>query len=173
MVNKSELLYVVDEYDVAIPPRPRHETHALGLWHRTAHIWIINDKKQLICQKRSINKDQYPGLWEPFVGGHIGPGDDYFAGAVKEVIEETGIIIEKKDLNLIKIYKDHETREYRGVFYYKWNGNFEDIISEPEEVDEVRLVDLNTIKRYLLSSKLNTWSRTGYEEEVLSILHLG
>lgn len=173
MVNKTELLFVVDEYDSPVIPRPRHETHEKNLWHRTAHIWIVNDKKQLLCQKRSAMKDQFPDLWEPFIGGHIGPGDDYFAGAVKEVQEETGIPIEKQQLNLVKIYKDHETYEFRGVFYYRWNGKLDELISEKEEVDEVQWVDIAVLKKYLLNSESVHWCKTGYEKEILTILAQG
>ena len=169
MVNKSELLFVVDEFDVPIEPKPRHETLANGYWHRTAHVWIINNKKQLLCQKRSLLKDMSPGMWEPFISGHIGPGDDYFTGAVKEVREETGIPIVREDLQLVKIYKDYEFNEFRGIFFCRWNGRLDEIVSEADEVDEVRWVPLDLIQQYLVE-QTDKWLHMPYDSEMLSIL---
>jgi isopentenyldiphosphate isomerase len=173
MINKNELLFIVDEYDVPLDPRPRHETLKNGYWHRTAHVWILNDQKQLLCQKRSMLKDIAPGKWEPAIVGHIGPGDDYFTGAIKEVREETGLPLNREDLNLVKIYKDHETKEFRGIFHCRWNGDLNELNSERDEVDAVKWVNLSTLKNYLLYQKTAPWIRPGYEKEMLTVLSQG
>src|SRR5688572_29902322 len=120
MVNKDELLYVVDEHDMPITPVSRHVAFKKGLWRRTAQVWIVNSRKQILCQRRSLKKDMSPGMWEATVAGHLSPGDNYFTGAAREVREETGLPIEAHHLQLLKIYKDHEFHEYRGIFYCKW-----------------------------------------------------
>src|SRR5258708_6652899 len=84
MINSQELLCVVNEYDVPLKPEPRHKVFKKGLWRRTVHVWIVNDKKQILCQRRSILKDSSPGMWEPSVAGHIAPNDNYFSGAVRD-----------------------------------------------------------------------------------------
>jgi isopentenyldiphosphate isomerase len=173
MINSKELLFVVDEFDVPLEPRPRHETLKKGYWHRTAHVWVMNDLRQILCQKRSMLKDMAPGKWEPAVTGHIGPGDDYFTGAIKEVREETGLPLTREDLNLIKIYKDYEMREFRGIFTVNWNGSIDEVISEKEEVDAVKWVSITTLKNYLLYQKSAPWVKPGYEKEMLSILTQG
>ncbi|HKB88064.1 MAG TPA: NUDIX domain-containing protein [Patescibacteria group bacterium] len=167
MVNSDELLCVVDEYDNPIQPRPRHEVFKKGHWRRTAHVWIINSKNQVLCQQRSLKKDMSPGMWEAAVSGHLSPGDDYFSGAVREVEEETGLKIKKSDLNLIKIYKDHKSREYRGIFYCKLDVKTHQIKSEADEVEKVKLIHFRTVKKYLKSHP--SWISDDYQSEVLSI----
>ena len=169
MVNKEELLCVVDEHDVPQTPRSRHHTFKEGLWRRTAHVWIVNDKKQVLCQRRSLKKDMSPGMWEATVAGHLGPGDNYFSGAVREVREETGLPIETHHLELVKIYKDHSFKEYRGIFYCKWNTNIKDIVIEEDEVEEVKLVNISTLKRYM--TKTDSWIKPGYAKEMFAVLH--
>ena len=42
----------------------REKAHAEGIPHRTAHIWIIREKygrTEVLLQKRSMNKDSFPG----------------------------------------------------------------------------------------------------------------
>ncbi len=171
MINTEELLFVVDEFDTPIKPEPRNKVFEKGLWRRTAHVWIINDKKQILCQRRSLLKDSSPGMWEPAIAGHISPDDNYFTGAVRELFEETGIEIAPSDLNLFKIYKDHKFKEYRGIFYYKWNGEIHEIKSEEEEVDQVKFVNLDTLKKYIVYQKHSKWFNSGYEKELLSHLN--
>lgn len=170
MIDTAELLYIVDENNVALAPCTRKETRANGYWCRTVHVWIINNKKELLCQKRSALKDLDPGNWETFVGGHICAGDEYITAAVKEVSEETGIVMEKDKLKLVKIYKDPVSRQFRGIYYYKWNGSSEEIISEADEVDEVKWLHLDQVHTYLITEKHPRWYKPGYEEEILPIL---
>jgi len=170
IVNKNELLCVVDEYDTPLTPRPRHEVFKKGFYRRTVHVWLINDKGQLLCQKRSMKKDTGAGKWEVTVAGHIGPTDNYFTGAAREVREETGLPITVNDLQLVKIYKDHETREYRGVFYCKWNAKPHHIKKEEDEVEEVKFLSIKTLKHYLLYKKHPKWISPGYEREMFSLL---
>ncbi len=171
MINTEELLFVVDEFDTPMKPEPRHKVFKKGLWRRTAHVWIVNDKKQILCQRRSLQKDSSPGMWEPAVAGHISPEDNYFTGAIRELFEETGIEASLNDLNLFKIYKDHRFKEYRGIFYLKWNGKLQEIKSEGEEVDQVKFVKLETLKKYIVYQKHPKWFNSGYEKEILSHLN--
>lgn len=170
MINSDELLYVVDEFDEKLTPQPRHKVFKKGLWRRTAHVWIFNDKKQILCQRRSLKKDMSPGMWEPSVAGHLGPDDNYFTGAIREAYEETGLSINPKDLHLLKIYKDHERKEYRGIFYCNLNIKTHEIKIEEDEVEEVKLVHLKTLKNNLLYKKSDAWISHGYEREMFTAL---
>ncbi len=148
---------------------PRHEAFKKGVFRRTVHVWLVNEKKQILCQKRSLKKDRGAGLWEVTVAGHIGPDDNYYSGAVREVREETGLDISVDDLTLVKIYKDHESREYRGVFHCKLKAEIHEIVREEDEVDEVKLIHVNTLKKHLLYKKSESWIRPGYEKEMFSM----
>lgn len=168
MINSREMLCIVDEHDVPVTPVERKEAFKKGLWRRTAHVWIINDKNQVLCQRRSLKKDLSPGMWEPAVAGHLSPGDNYFTGAVREVREETGLPIEAHHLELVKIYKDHKSREYRAIFVCKWNTDLNKIESEEDEVMDVKSLSINTLKRYIKNSE--SWINHGYEKEIFALI---
>jgi isopentenyldiphosphate isomerase len=42
----------------------KKEAHEKGLWHRAAHVWIINSRKELLIQKRSPVVDNHPNEWD-------------------------------------------------------------------------------------------------------------
>ncbi|HWA51784.1 MAG TPA: NUDIX domain-containing protein [Patescibacteria group bacterium] len=168
MINNQELLYVVDEFDTPQKPQPRKKVFKDGLWRRTVHVWILNNKNQILCQKRSMKKDISPGMWESYAGGHVGHEDEnYFIGAARELSEETGLSVLPKDLDLVKIYKADKFKEYRGIFTFKWDGNIDDLKSEEDEVDEVKFININKVKKYL-QEKDSNWCLPGYEEDIFS-----
>ena len=55
--------------------KEKGKAHEEGDFHRTAHVWIINDKNELLLQKRSANKKSHPNCWDISGAGHIKAGE--------------------------------------------------------------------------------------------------
>ena len=87
----DEIFDVVNERDEVIGQLPRAEVHRQGLKHRAVHILIFNARGELFLQKRSMKKDNFPGVWDSSASGHLDTGEDYDACAIREVREELGI----------------------------------------------------------------------------------
>ena len=87
----DELFDVVDEDDTVQRQERRAVVHAEGLLHRAVHVFAFNKRGELFLQKRSGLKDVHPGLWDSSAAGHLDAGEDYEAGAVREVEEELGV----------------------------------------------------------------------------------
>ena len=106
-------------FDVMRPPRPsfdvywdrpeptgetmtRGKTHLLKRWHRSVHVWLIDPAVGLVAlQKRSPNKDTFPGRWDISAAGHIESGDESRPTAVRELAEELGVICDGSDLRFL------------------------------------------------------------------------
>src|SRR5258708_7805418 len=144
MINGEELLFVVDENNKPLQAKSRSETHAKHLWHRCSHIWIINAKKQILSQKRTLFKDVNPGKWEVHFGGHVKKGEDYINNAIIESKEEIGLDRNKNDMIFFKIYKYLKDKEFQGIFYTSWSNSISDLKLEKEEVEEVKWVESET-----------------------------
>ena len=170
MINKNELLFVVNADNNPSEPKPRHEVHSNGYWHRVSHIWIINSRKEILCQKRSLLKDMNPGKWEPFFGGHMGPNEAYIANAKNELQEELGITVEEKDLQQFMIYKNVHSNEFQGIHYFFWNGDIVSLQLEKEEVDEVKWMSIKDLYETVVTKQDKNWSIMGYEKELLDHL---
>ena len=90
----------------------REKAHAEGIPHRTAHIWIIREKEgrvQILLQKRSQNKDSFPGCYDTSSAGHIPAGVDFEDSALRELREELGLTADCSELNdcgLIRIQSE-------------------------------------------------------------------
>ena len=137
----------IDLYDENNNPlknsKEKTQAHEEGDFHRTAHIWIINDNKELLLQKRSANKKSHPNCWDISGAGHIRTGEDVLDGAIRELKEELGVIAKKNDLHFIatiKSTKNPKNKEFQYVYLLKCNNKIEDYVFEDNEVSEVKYV---------------------------------
>ena len=102
-MTKVEIFDVVDEEDKVLRQETRSKVHRQKLKHRAVHVLIFNKKEQVFLQKRSLNKDSFPGLWDSSAAGHLAAGEDYDVACVREAKEELNIIFENSPERLFKI----------------------------------------------------------------------
>ena len=85
--------------------KEKTQAHEDGNFHRTAHVWIMNDKKELLIQKRSSTKKSHPNFWDISGAGHIRAGETVIEGAIRELKEELGLEVKEEDLQYIATIK--------------------------------------------------------------------
>lgn len=139
-----EYIDIFDENNNPIgEKKEKQQAHEDGNFHRTAHVWIINDKNELLLQKRSTRKKSHPNCWDISGAGHIKAGEAIIDGAIRELKEELGIEIEEKSLQYIttiKSTKNPKNMEFQYVYLLKCNKKIEEYIFEDGEVSEVKYI---------------------------------
>ena len=139
-----ELIDIFDENNNPTEEiKEKQQAHEDGNFHRTAHVWIINNEKELLLQKRSATKKSHPNCWDISGAGHVKAGESVIEGAIRELKEELGIRIKENQLNFITIVKsieNHKNHEFQYVYLLKCNNKIEDYTFEDEEVSEVKYV---------------------------------
>lgn len=163
-----EILDIVDENGMPTGQTVEREiAHQQGILHRTSHVWILrkkDNKIQILLQKRSENKDSYPGCYDISSAGHIPSGVDFLPSAIRELKEELGY--DAKEENLIfsgtrifefqdnfhgKLFHDHQVSRV----YILWvDQEANDFILQEEEVSKVQWFDfddcVNKVKNNLI-----------------------
>lgn len=102
--------------------KEKNKAHEDGNFHRTAHIWIMNNKKELLLQKRSPTQKSHPNCWDISGAGHIRAGEIVLQGAIRELKEELGVSSKEDELNFISIVKstkDPKNCEFGYVYIYQ------------------------------------------------------
>lgn len=93
-----------------------------GLYLRAAELFIQNDKGQLWIPRRNAHKKVAPNGLDYSAGGHVGAGEDYATGLIREIDEELNLVLQPKDLQLLHTFTPATGDPYfRGVFLHKSN----------------------------------------------------
>lgn len=191
-----EWLDVVDENGNPTGERvERSEAHGKGILHRTAHVWLLRRKSEekdvqdnnkeiqdnhrridgveILLQKRSQNKDSYPGCYDISSAGHIPAGVDFIPSALRELEEELGVHAKANELHYCGQRKIHYEDYFHGKYfidnqvsnvYALWlDLEEEQFILQREEVEAVHWMDFaecvkavaeNTIKNCIAMEEL-------------------
>lgn len=154
-MQAMELLDVVDENGMPTGKTVEREiAHKEGIRHRTSHVWILrrqNGETQVLLQKRSRNKDSYPGCYDISSAGHIPSGEGFVKSALRELREELGVHAVADEL----IYCGRRRFEYREAFhgeefwdnqvsnvYALWrNMEYSEFVLQKTEIDTVLWMD--------------------------------
>lgn len=159
MINSDEMLFVVDENNNPIEPKPRVEVHSKGYWHRMVHIWITDDKGNLLCLKRSSNTQQAKGLWASGIGGHVQAKSTEKNTAIREVYEELGIVVNELKLEDVMTVKNELEHEFQSVYIYRWSGNIDILKIEKDEIDEVKWTPIKEVYAAINDDKNKDWAK--------------
>ena len=136
----------------------RNDAHRDGILHRTAHVWVVREadgKKQILLQKRSMEKESFPGLYDTSSAGHIPAGAEPMESALRELQEELGIRAGEEDLAYAGIFRIQYEKVFHGklfrdnevtwVYVYRKPVEITGLVLQQSEVDEVRWFDLDEV----------------------------
>lgn len=131
----------------------RTEVHRDGDWHRAVHIWIINDKGDVLLQRRCATKDSNPNMLDISCAGHLSQGDNSLDGAIRELKEELNIDVLKEDLQFIKTLKRSSkytdtfiNNEFDDLYILRTDKKIEDMKYQEEEISEIFYVPYKVFK---------------------------
>src|SRR4030042_2652109 len=94
-----EQVVLLDENNNKIGIGEKMKVHEQGKLHMAFSIFIFNNKRELMLQKRSKNKYHSGGLWSNTCCSHPRPGENIEAAAHRRLREEMGF-----DCELEKVF---------------------------------------------------------------------
>ena len=147
----------------------KEHAHRRGLWHATVHIWLLNDKSQFLLQRRSVQKEIFPGLWDVSVAGHIEAGESPEEAACREISEELGLEVPASGLahfgrlsrETLHSLQNHD-REWQDLFILPLE-NTPQLALNSTEVQEIKWLD---IKELFLDLRDRSYLMTPMHREV-------
>lgn len=129
----------------------RSEVHRDGDWHRAVNIWIVNGG--VLLQRRSLNKDSYPGLWDISCGGHLTTGDDSLAAAVRELSEELGVIVSSDALQYLTTWRsstrpapDFINNSFNDLYLLRTELSLSDFTMQLEEICDLKYFSIPELR---------------------------
>ena len=181
--RELELFDVRDsEGNVTGVARERELVHLNGDPHGTSHIWVVRENASggwdVLLQKRSRDKDSYPGCYDVSSAGHLQAGDDFLPAALRELEEELGLCARAEDLEFVgfrrayreaffcgRLFKDHEIS---AVYIYRKPVETSALRLQKEELESVMWMDLADCRRAVGEGSLDNCM---YPEELEMLSH--
>ncbi len=172
-----ELLDVVDENNNLIGKQEDREiVHRDGLWHREIAIWIINEKCEILLQKRALTKKQDPNKWD-ITAGHVDAGEEPLNVAKRETLEEIGLDLKENEIEFLfveKMEKKFSEEQYNRIFNYiylaKTYKDISEYVIQKEELSEVKYFDMKELEKEI--KKQNTEFAFSKEDYIVDVINL-
>ncbi|MDN3294086.1 isopentenyl-diphosphate Delta-isomerase [Streptomyces ficellus] len=132
-----------------------HEAHfgTAGLLHRAFSVMLVNERAEVLLQRRSATKRRFPGLWSNTCCGHPAPGQTPLEAARGRLVEELGIRVDTLRTGDAFRYRAEDPgtgyveHEYDHVLVGDYEGDPPAV--DPAEVSEVAWRPLEDVLREL------------------------
>jgi mutator protein MutT len=151
-----ELIDIVDENNnLTGQVEDRWVAYEKGLWRRTVSCWIMNEKGEILLQKRTADKVRNPNKWAK-TGGQVDSGESVEHAIYREVKEELGIEIPKEQINIVNIHKSSDkNKRFAYNFLFIVNYQIDEYKLQKEEVAEVKYVKIEEMELAKKNNDLN------------------
>lgn len=137
----------------------RSEVHRDGDWHKGVHIWILNNKGEVLLQRRCSTKDSHPNMLDISCAGHLSAGDDSLLAALRELKEELNLDVKSEELEFIKTLKSSKytdtsiNNEFDDLYILRTNKKFKDMKFQEEEITEIFFVPYKKFKEMVINKQ--------------------
>lgn len=135
--------------------KAKADVHRDGDWHRCAHVWIVRRDGRLLLQRRALVKENWPGLWDISVAGHVSAGESAIDAALREMQEEIGLAAVAAELEHIgtltysvTLRPDYIENEVHEVFILRRDVELAALVLDPGEVMDVTWVSFDDLDGY-------------------------
>ena len=139
-----------------------------GEYHLVVHIWIVNDRGEFLIQKRSDKRPLMPGEWAA-TGGSAFSSESSRHAAARELNEEMGIRLGRKDLKLVK----RMLRKFSltDIWAARCNVDVDNLNLQTEEVAKAKWVSADELKTMIRNGEFHNYGKD-YFDLIFSINEL-
>lgn len=121
-----------------------------GKYRLSIHIWIVNDKNEILIQQRSASRKMFPNMWTN-TGGACIAGETSIETVFRELKEELDITPSIDNLELIASYK--REKDYVDVWLLRQNINIKDLKFNDNEVQAAKWITIEEWKKLLIEEQ--------------------
>ena len=166
-----EEVVLVNVNDQPIGYMEKQEAHLKGLLHRAFSVFIFNNNKELLLQKRAVSKYHSGGLWTNTCCSHPRKNETVLSAAKRRLFEEMGIKCDLK-FKFSFIYKaklDNNLFEHEFDHVFFGYSNTKPDINR-EEVDSYCYKSIEKIQKEIINQpdQYTEWFKICFNEVVIN-----
>ncbi len=168
----SDQIILVNEDDQEIGTGEKMDVHRKGLLHRAFSVFVLNDNRELLLQRRAFHKYHSGGLWTNTCCSHPKPGVETELFIHKRIEEEMGFDCDIEYLFSFLYKKEFSNSLIEHELDYVYKGYYRnDPVPSPDEVVEWKWMDLDLIREDLIRNPeiYTYWFITAFDKFYSSI----
>ncbi|MCL2384026.1 MAG: NUDIX domain-containing protein [Oscillospiraceae bacterium] len=171
--DKDEMLLVLDENGNSTGKvKHRQYIHENGIFHNEVACIVINNKKEILLQKRSENKKSYPGCWA-LCAGHVVGYEPIKNAILTEINEE--LVMEVKEKNIFQLIpkmknERDDNRCYVTCFCAIINKKADDFLIQKDEVEEIKWHSLEEFEEMIKKEEGTIFKNNDYYKAIVNAL---
>ena len=146
-----ELLDVYDVNRNLTGKRIQRGKNKPGEYKLAVHVWIVNSKGELLLTLRSSEKETWANYWEN-TGGAVWAGESSIEGCIRELYEETGILANPEELELLASHCDNNW--FADIYALKKDISISEIKLQPGETSAAIWVSIAEFEKMCNSKKV-------------------
>ncbi len=145
----NELLACFDHDENEIKSMSRQEVHStpLTVWHGVASVWLLNNRGEILCSKRSPYVEGNPNKWQTYFGGHIKAGSKFLSTLKREVKEEIGLDVKEDQIVLIDSGKREDVMHVYKNYAILFDGDLSTLTFVDGEVSEAKWLSFDEYQK--------------------------
>ncbi len=134
----------------------KNKIHIEGLYHKEVALILLNNKGEILLQKRSSLKEIEPNKWA-WHGGHVIAGETNIDAIIRETNEEIGLTLSENKIKfLLELKRDKlPNRQFTTVYYSICNLSAKNFKIQKEELSEVKWFTLMEFKNMIYKNHPN------------------
>ena len=148
-----DLVTLVDRYDNVVGAEEKIRAHREGKLHRAFSVFVFDEDRRLLIQRRATGKYHSPGLWSNTCCGHPRPGESADGAAERRLSEEMGFACDLRrafrtiyEMSVANAMVEYELNQ---VFVGRFDGSPQ---ANSHEVDAWRWVELAALRHWIQAS---------------------
>ena len=148
-----DLVTLVDHDDNVVGAEEKIRAHREGKLHRAFSVFVFDDERRLLIQRRATGKYHSAGLWSNTCCGHPRPGESADGAAARRLAEEMGFACGLRrafrtiyEMSVANSMVEHELNQ---VFVGRFDRSPQ---PDSREVGEYRWVELTELRRSIHAS---------------------
>lgn len=158
-------LYDTEEKHLNIVHSREDKELPKGAFHIVVETLIRHTDGTYLLMQRDYNKQSNPGLYEASAGGSVLSGETKVAGAIREVREETGIVI----TSVTPIYYFIEESAIKQGYLAHYSGDKQNIVYQQGETINHKWLTLNEFKKFVETKQYNPSHRERIRSYLITI----
>lgn len=120
--------------------KERSAVHRDGDLHGGSHIWIMEKRDgriRVLLQKRSDDKDSFPGCYDCSSAGHVDAGETFLSTAIRELFEELSIEAREDELEFLFKQRVGAENIFYGERFINNEVNFVYLLKKPVDIEKL------------------------------------